>query len=52
MEKGKEEIQNQSEDDNNSSLNVSYEDNSCKYLLMIFQFSSFKYSKTNIRKFK
>ena len=33
MDKGKDEIQIQSEDDNNLSLNVSYEDNSCKYLI-------------------
>jgi hypothetical protein len=32
MDKRKEEIQIESEEDNNSSLNVSYEDNSCKYI--------------------
>ena len=36
MEKEKDEIQIQSEDDNNLSLNVSYEDNSCKYIIFIF----------------
>ncbi len=36
MDKGKDEVQIQSEDDNNLSLNVSYEDNSCKYFIFIF----------------
>ena len=36
MDKVKDEIQIQSEDDNNLSLNVSYEDNSCKYIIFIF----------------
>ena len=40
MDKGKDEIQIQSEDDNNLSLNVSYEDNSCKYIIFIFLVSN------------